>query len=138
MISQTKNWFKNAIIQEIYPLTFNAPDGKYGTLRGGIDRLGYVKDLGADAIWFTPFYQSPLQNGLGYNITSYTDICPTMGTPKDRDDLIEAVHDHDMAVILDMVFGHTSYEHPWFQASERAGKIVLEQLGWSHYGSMRR
>jgi len=118
MISQEKGWFEHALIQQIYPLTFNAPNGGYGTLRGVIDKLDYVKDLGVDAVWLSPFFKSSLKKSLGYNVTSYTEIEPTFGTMKDCDDLIKGIHDRSMAVIFDMVFSHTSDENPWFKASE--------------------
>src|SRR5215472_8410672 len=121
MISEKEGWYKHAIIQQIFPLTYNAPNGGYGTLGGVVDKLDYIKDLGVDAIWLNPFYESPLSKGFGYNVKSYTEVEPTLGTMKDCDDIIKGAHDRNMAVILDMVFSHTSDEHPWFKASERAG-----------------
>ncbi len=110
-------WWKHAVIYEIYPRSFQDSNGDgIGDLNGITSRLGYLQDLGADAIWITPFYPSP-QVDFGYDISDYQAIDPQYGTMADFDHLIAEAKKHRIRVIVDFVPNHTSDQHPWFQAS---------------------
>jgi Alpha amylase, catalytic domain len=106
-----------AVIYEIYPRSFQVSNGDgIGDLNGITSRLGYLQDLGADAIWITPIYPSP-QVDFGYDISDYKAIDPQYGTMADFDHLIAEAKKHRIRVIVDFVPNHTSDQHPWFQAS---------------------
>lgn len=111
------SWLKDAIFYEIYPISFfdSNGDGK-GDLPGITEKLSYVKDLGVNAIWFNPFYPSPFMDG-GYDITDYYAIHPDMGTMADFEDMVTRAKELGIRVIIDMVIGHTSFNHPWFLES---------------------
>ncbi|MCC7260668.1 MAG: hypothetical protein IT567_06515 [Alphaproteobacteria bacterium] len=113
----SRPWWQNALIYQIYPLSFNAPQGGYGTLRGIIDKVDYIADLGVDAVWFSPFFKSPMTFGMGYNPSNYYHVEETFGTDADCKEMIDKLHAKGIKVIFDMVFNHTAQEHPWFQAS---------------------
>ncbi len=107
-------WWRSAVIYQIYPRSFADSDGDgMGDLPGVTDRLGYLADLGVDAIWLSPFYVSP-QADAGYDVADYRDIDPTFGSLTDADALIAAAHDLGLRVIVDLVPNHTSDEHEWF------------------------
>ena len=109
------SWWRDAVVYQIYPRSFQDSDGDgEGDLRGITNRLGHVADLGADAIWLSPFYPSPMADG-GYDVAGYTDVDPRFGTLDDADLLIAAAHEHGLKVLLDVVPCHTSIEHPWFR-----------------------
>lgn len=110
-------WLEKAVFYEIYPQSFydtNA-DG-IGDLQGVIEKLDYVKDLGCNMIWLNPCFESPFDDA-GYDVSDYEKIAPRYGTNEDMKRLLEAAHARGIRVILDLVAGHTSIEHPWFQAS---------------------
>lgn len=110
-------WWKHAIIYEIYPRSFQDSNGDgMGDLNGITRRLDYLKDLGVDAIWITPFYPSP-QIDYGYDISDYTAIDPDYGTMADFDRLIAEAKKRDIKVLLDFVMNHTSDQHAWFKES---------------------
>jgi alpha-glucosidase len=103
------------VVYQVYPRSFQDSDGDgVGDLSGITARLGHVRDLGADAIWLSPFYPSPLADG-GYDIADYEAVDPLFGTLGDADALIAAAHDHGLKVLFDVVPCHTSIEHPWFR-----------------------
>ncbi len=107
-------WWKHAVIYEIYPRSFQDSNGDgIGDLNGITQRLGYLKDLGVDAIWITPMYPSP-QVDFGYDIADYTAIDPQYGTMADFDRLVKEAKARDIRVIMDFVPNHTSDQHPWF------------------------
>lgn len=121
VMPREKNWIESASIYEVYPLTFRhgdigkeAIDAHYGNLRGVIEKLDYIQSLHVDAIWLAPIFQSPLRDGFGYNICDYKKIHPLLGTEADFDSLVHNAHVRGIKLILDMVFGHTSNQHPWF------------------------
>ena len=87
-----------------------------GDLRGIISRLDYIKDLGFETIWLSPFFCSP-QSDWGYDVSDYYNIAPEYGDLADAEDLIDQVHDRGMRILFDMVMNHTSIEHSWFQES---------------------
>lgn len=107
--------FKKSCVYQIYPKSFMDTDGDgIGDLKGIIEKLDYLKKLGVDYLWLTPFFVSP-QNDNGYDIEDYCRIDPLFGTMEDLDRLISEAKDRDMRLMLDMVFNHTSTRHEWFQ-----------------------
>jgi oligo-1,6-glucosidase len=108
-------WFKNAVIYQIYPFSFKDSDNDgWGDIEGIISKLDYIKELGATAIWFSPLYESP-DYDYGYDISDYRKIDPKFGTMEDFEKLLSECHNRDLKVIMDMVINHTSIEHPWFK-----------------------
>jgi alpha-glucosidase len=108
------DWWKNAVIYEVYPRSFQDTNGDgVGDLNGITKRLDYLKDLGVDAIWLTPVYPSPHVD-FGYDISNYLDIDPQYGTLADFDRLVARAKRRHIRVILDMVMNHTSDQHEWF------------------------
>ena len=111
------DWWKNAVIYEVYPRSFQDTNGDgVGDLNGITKRLDYLKDLGVDAIWLTPVYPSPHVD-FGYDISNYLDIDPQYGTLADFDRLVARAKRRHIRVILDMVMNHTSDQHEWFLQS---------------------
>ena len=111
------HWWQNGVIYQIYPKSFQDTTGSgTGDLRGVTQRLDYLKTLGIDAIWLTPFYISP-QVDNGYDVANYTAIDPTYGTLDDFDELVARAHEYGIRIVLDMVFNHTSTQHAWFRES---------------------
>jgi len=112
-----QDWWKNAVIYEIYPRSFQDSNGDgIGDLNGITARLDYLKDLGVDAIWLSPVYPSP-QADFGYDISDYKNIDPQYGTLKDFDRLVAEADKRHIRIIMDMVMNHTSDEHKWFLES---------------------
>jgi alpha-glucosidase len=110
-------WWKGAVFYEIYVRSFaDSNDDGIGDLPGITSRLDYVKRLGADAIWLTPFYPSP-QKDHGYDVADYVDVNPEYGTLDDFNSLIERAHELRLKVLIDIVPNHTSDQHPWFKAA---------------------
>ena len=111
----TRKWWKEAVFYQIYPRSFADSDGDgIGDLRGIIDKLDYLKDLGVDALWLSPIYDSPNDDN-GYDIRDYYKIMTEFGTMEDFDELLGKVHERGMRLIMDLVVNHTSDEHAWFQ-----------------------
>lgn len=108
-------WWKEAVFYQIYPRSFNDANGDgIGDLKGIIEKLDYIKNLGVDAIWLSPIYDSPNDDN-GYDIRDYRKIMTEFGTMEDFDELLKGIHDRGMRLIMDLVVNHTSDEHPWFQ-----------------------
>ncbi len=115
--SSEQNWWKNAVIYEVYPRSFQDSNGDgIGDLNGITERLDYLKELGVDAIWLTPIYPSP-QVDFGYDISDYENIDPQYGTLADFDRLVAAADKRHIRIIMDMVMNHTSDQHKWFLES---------------------
>ena len=111
------HWWQNGVIYQIYPKSFQDTTGRgTGDLRGVTQRLDYLKTLGVDAIWLTPFYISP-QIDNGYDVANYTAIDPAYGTLDDFDELVKQAHSRGIRLVLDMVLNHTSTQHAWFRES---------------------
>lgn len=107
--------FHDKVIYQIYPKSFKDTDGNgIGDLRGIIEKLPYLEDLGVDMLWLNPFYKSP-QNDNGYDVADYTSIDPLFGSWDDFDTLVEEAKKCGISLMLDMVLNHTSTEHEWFQ-----------------------
>jgi len=113
-------WWRDAVTYQIYIRSFADSNGDgIGDVEGIRSRLPYLKQLGIDAIWITPWYPSP-QNDHGYDVSDYMDIEPQYGTLADAEKLIKATHDHGLKFIVDIVPNHTSDQHKWFQAALKA------------------
>ena len=111
------SWWKSSVVYQIYPRSFSDSDGDgLGDVRGIIERLDHLDELGVDVVWLSPIYRSP-QDDNGYDISDYTDIDPLFGTLEDVDELIQALHSRGMKLVMDLVVNHTSDEHPWFTES---------------------
>ncbi|MEV8267769.1 glycoside hydrolase family 13 protein [Microbacterium sp. NPDC076911] len=108
-------WWRTAVIYQIYPRSFaDSNDDGMGDLPGITSRLESISQLGADAIWLSPFYRSP-QNDGGYDVSDYVDVDPLFGTLSDFDDMIRRAHELGLRVIVDLVPNHCSSAHEWFQ-----------------------
>jgi len=120
-------WWRTAVVYEIYLRSFADSDGNgVGDLIGVRSRLSYLRDLGVDAVWLTPWYRSPMADG-GYDVADYRDIDPLFGTLAHADALVAEAHDRGLRVIIDLVANHTSVEHPWFRAAVAAGRGATER-----------
>lgn len=107
--------FKKSVIYQIYPKSFNDSNGDgLGDIKGITYKLDYLKDLGIDYIWMTPFYISP-QKDNGYDVADYRNIDPRFGTMDDFEELVKEAEKRNIGIMLDMVFNHTSTEHKWFK-----------------------
>ncbi len=107
-------WWKHAVFYEVYPRSFQDSNGDgIGDLNGIAQRLGYLQNLGVDAIWIAPMYPSP-QVDFGYDISDYESVDPKYGTLADFDHLQATARQHNIRIILDMVLNHTSDRHQWF------------------------
>ncbi len=112
-----RKWWKEAIIYQIYPRSFQDSNGDgIGDLPGLISRLDHVARLGIDVIWLNPIFDSPNDDN-GYDISNYYTIHPEYGSMEDFDELLAEVHQRNMRLIVDIVLNHTSDEHPWFISS---------------------
>lgn len=116
--AESFKWWQKKPVYQIYPKSFLDTDGNgIGDLRGVIDKLDYVKSLGAGAIWLTPIYSSPMVDN-GYDISDYTAINPLFGTLDDFDELVAEAKARDIRIVMDLVFNHSSDQHPWFLESK--------------------
>jgi alpha-glucosidase len=110
-------WWQETTIYQIYPRSFaDSNDDGIGDLRGIISKLDYIRDLGFETIWISPFFRSPQQD-WGYDVSDYYSVAPEYGSSADADDLIDEVHRRGMRILFDLVMNHTSIRHPWFQES---------------------
>ncbi|MBN8582287.1 MAG: alpha-glucosidase, partial [Anaerolineae bacterium] len=110
-------WYHKTTIYQIYPRSFkDSNDDGIGDLQGIIQNLDYIKDMGFESIWISPFFSSP-QADFGYDVSDYLNISPDYGTMDDTIQLIDEIHKRGMKVIFDLVLNHTSDQHPWFKES---------------------
>lgn len=115
-------WLDNAVFYEIYPQSFNDTNADgIGDFQGIIEKLDYIKELGCNAIWLNPCFLSPFGDA-GYDVADYCRVAPRYGTNEDLKRVFEEAHKRDMHVLLDLVPGHTSVEHPWFKESMKADR----------------
>jgi alpha-glucosidase len=120
MTTPTRPWWRHAVVYQVYIRSFaDSNDDGTGDINGLRSRLGYLHDLGVDAIWINPWYRSPLHDG-GYDVADYRQIEPRYGTIDDAEALIAEAHEHGIAVIADLVPNHTSSHHAWFQEAVNA------------------
>jgi glycosidase len=125
-----RRWWKEAVVYQVYPQSFNDADGDgIGDIRGILDRIDYLDDLGVDVVWLNPVYASP-QADNGYDISDYRAIREAYGTMDDWDALLDAVHDREMRLVMDLVVNHTSDEHEWFRRSRDPDS---EYHDWYHW-----
>jgi len=109
--------FGGVVIYQVYPRSFqDSNNDGIGDLKGIINRIDYIKSLGVDAIWISPFFKSPMKD-FGYDISDYRDIDPLFGDLNDFDELISQAHDRNIKIIIDQVLSHTSDQHQWFTDS---------------------
>ena len=112
-----RDWWKSAVVYQIYPRSFADSDGDgVGDLGGIIARFDHLVRLGVDVVWLSPIYRSPMDDN-GYDISDYQDVDPLFGTLDQLDELIAKAHDAGIKVVMDLVVNHTSDEHPWFVES---------------------
>ncbi len=118
VLSDTQKWWKEQIIYQIYPRSFKDSTGNgIGDLRGIINKLDYIKNLGVTAVWINPFYASPNDDN-GYDISDYRAILPEFGTMQDFDELLRGLHERNIKFVMDLVVNHTSDEHEWFKQAK--------------------
>ena len=114
------HWWQNTAVYQIYPKSFNDTHGKgTGDLRGITEKLDYLRSLGAGALWLTPVYPSPMVDN-GYDISDYCGIHPDFGTLADMEELIAEAKKRGMRIVMDLVYNHTSDQHPWFLESKKS------------------
>jgi len=123
-------WWTRAVVYQVYPRSFQDSNGDgIGDLRGILDRLDHLEELGVDVLWLSPVYRSP-QDDNGYDISDYQDIDPVFGTLADLDGLIAALHARGMRLVMDLVVNHTSDEHPWFGESRSSADNPKRDWYW--------
>ena len=145
-MSERPEWLDNAVFYEIYPQSFKDTDGDgIGNINGMTEKLPYIKDLGCTALWLNPCFCSPFGDA-GYDVSDYCKVAPRYGTNDDLVRLFDEAHKLGMHVLLDLVPGHTSWEHPWFKESMKAerneytDRYVWTDSIWEEptgYGSLR-
>lgn len=119
------NWLNDAVFYEIYPQSFKDTNADgIGDFKGILEKLEYIKELGCNAIWMNPCFASPFLDA-GYDVSDYYTAAPRYGTNEDLKQIFVKAHELKMHVILDLVPGHTSVEHPWFRESMKAGNNVF-------------
>ncbi len=126
-------WFKDAVIYEVSVRAFADSNGDgIGDFRGLLSKLDYLQDLGVTAIWLLPFFPSPLRDD-GYDTSNYTDVNPIYGSLDDFKTFLDAAHDRDLRVIIELILNHTSDQHPWFQRARTApaGSVERDFYVWS-------
>lgn len=114
-----KTWWKEAVVYQVYPRSFQDSNGDgIGDIKGITSRLDYLKTLGIDVIWLSPIYQSPNDDN-GYDISNYQAIMNEFGTMEDFEELLSGAHERGLRVVMDLVVNHTSDEHAWFVESKK-------------------
>ena len=115
-----QTWWKEGVVYQIYPRSFQDSNGDgIGDLRGIIQRLDYLQELGINVVWLSPVYRSPNDDN-GYDISDYRDINPEFGTLADWEEMLAEMHRRGIKLLMDLVVNHTSDEHPWFRESRRS------------------
>ena len=119
---KTAAWWRQAAVYQIYPRSFADANGDgLGDIPGIVSRADYLRDLGIDAVWLSPFYPSALADG-GYDVADYRNVDPRLGTLDDFDEMVAALHERDIRVVVDIVPNHSSDLHEWFQEALAAGR----------------
>jgi oligo-1,6-glucosidase len=115
-----QEWWKETVVYQIYPRSYQDSSGDgVGDLRGIINRLDYIADLGVETIWLSPIFKSPNDDN-GYDVSDYRDIMDEFGSMKDFDDLLAGMKERNLRLILDLVPNHSSDEHFWFQEAKKS------------------
>ena len=118
--------FKDKVIYQIYPKSFyDSNNDGYGDIKGITEKIPYLSKLGIDMVWISPFFKSP-QNDNGYDISDYYQIDENYGTMKDVEEMIKVFKDHNIDLMFDMVFNHTSIDHQWFQKALKGDKKYMD------------
>ncbi|AFK18760.1 alpha-glucosidase [Haloferax mediterranei ATCC 33500] len=129
-----RRWWKEAVVYQIYPRSFNDSDGNgVGDIPGIIEKVEYLDDLGVDCVWLNPVYESPGVDN-GYDISDYRAILDEFGTMADWEALRDALHERDIRLIMDLVVNHTSDEHEWFVKSQSAKDSEYRDYYWWREG----
>jgi glycosidase len=129
-VSDERAWWKEAVVYQIYPRSFNDTDGDgIGDLQGIAEKVDYIDDLGVDVVWLTPVYDSP-QVDNGYDIRDYRTIHDEYGTMADWEALRDALHERDVRLVMDLAVNHTSDEHEWFRRSRRREDPYRDYYLW--------
>ncbi len=124
------DWWKSAVVYQVYPRSFADSDGDgIGDVPGITSRLDYLAHLGVDVLWLSPVYRSPMDDN-GYDISDYQDVDPLFGSLDDLDELIAAAHDRGIRLVMDLVVNHTSDEHPWFTESRQPDSPKRDWYWW--------
>ena len=126
-VERPDDWWKTAVVYQIYPRSFADSNGDgMGDIPGITAHVDYLAELGVDVVWLSPVYRSPMDDN-GYDISDYQDIDPLFGTLDELDTLIAALHERGIKLVMDLVVNHTSDEHPWFVESRdpRLGQAGL-------------
>ena len=120
-------WWRQAVVYQVYPRSFADSDGNgIGDLRGITSRVPYLRDLGIDAVWLSPFYPSALADG-GYDVDDYRNVDPRLGTLADFDELVGALHAAGIRILVDIVANHSSNAHEWFRAALAAPSLTASR-----------
>ena len=145
-MSKQPEWLDNAVFYEIYPQSFKDTDGDgIGNIKGITEKLSYIKELGCNAIWINPCFDSPFGDA-GYDVSDYYKVAPRYGTNEDLVEMFQEAHKLGIHVLLDLVPGHTSWDHPWFKESMKAerneytDRYIWTDNIWEEpkgYGSLR-
>lgn len=115
----TQDWWRGGVIYQIYPRSFKDTNGDgIGDIKGITQKLPYVASLGVDAVWISPFMKSP-QKDFGYDVSDYCAIDPMFGTMDDFKEMLSCAHGLNLKIIIDLIYSHTSDQHPWFQESRK-------------------
>jgi alpha-glucosidase len=135
MMAQGSEWWRGCVIYQIYPRSFQDTTGDgSGDLAGVTRRLGHVAELGADAVWLSPFFKSPMAD-MGYDVSDYCDVDPMFGTLADFDALVVEAHRLRLRVVIDQVLAHTSDRHEWFVESRSSrGNAKADWYVWADAG----
>ena len=113
-------WWQKAVVYQIYPRSFCDSNGDgIGDLRGIESKLPYLKELGVNTVWISPFFKSPNVDN-GYDISDYVEIMDEFGTMEDFDSLIASMHSFGIKMVMDLVFNHSSDQHKWFKESRKS------------------
>ena len=124
-------WWRGAVIYQIYPRSFQDSDASgVGDIPGIIRRLDHIASLGVDAIWLSPIFTSPMKD-MGYDVSDYVGVDPMFGTLDDFDQMVERAHELGLKVIVDQVYNHTSDKHAWFEESRRDPNG--DKADWYHW-----
>lgn len=124
------SWWKEAVFYQIYPRSFNDSDGDgVGDIQGIVEKVEYIDDLGVDAVWLNPVYESP-QVDYGYDVSDYRSIHDEYGTMDDLEELLEELHGRDIKLVMDLVVNHTSDEHDWFARSRESHEEYSDYYVW--------
>ena len=113
-------WWQKTVVYECYPKSFLDTEGKgTGTIRGLMQKLDYLAELGVGAVWMTPVCRSPMVDN-GYDIADYCSVDPSYGTMEDMEELFNEAKKRNIRIVMDLVFNHTSDQNPWFLESKQS------------------